>query len=149
MIFECTNEYFLSVFLEGVTYFSTYSVSLIEIPWCYIWRSRVHNLWEVMWSPQKLLIIISVEFALCAVRSLYTLPYDDLLWWERSVSDFLGECNKIWWMFSTLPLLNTKCFPECLLFFVLPDTSPAECLSICLAQGNWEMLHETHGCKLG
>jgi hypothetical protein len=29
------------------------------------------------------------------------------------------------------------------------DTSPAEFLLIYLAQGNWEMLHETHSCKLG
>lgn len=29
------------------------------------------------------------------------------------------------------------------------DTSPAEYLSVCLAQGNWEMLHKTHSYKLG
>jgi hypothetical protein len=29
------------------------------------------------------------------------------------------------------------------------DSSPSEFLLICLAQGNWEMLHETHSCKLG
>jgi hypothetical protein len=56
------------------------------------------------------------------VCSLCNLSYDNLLWWESSVSDFLGEKNKVRWILSTLPSLNTECCPERLLPLMLPVT---------------------------
>jgi hypothetical protein len=90
-----------------------------------------HNLWEVMWSPQELHISTNVEFALCAVYSLCSLLYDDLLQWERSAINLLGECDNIWWILSTLPSLNTRCCPECLLSLMLLVTLILLQLSFC------------------
>lgn len=62
---------------------------------------------------------------------------------------FLENVTKFYGYF---PHYHHQMFPR--MFAILhascdTDTSPAEYLSVCLAQGNWEMLHKTHSYKLG